>query len=542
MIQIGEKYWLDSSKNINIPATKRSVGLVFQNYALFPHLSAFENIHLALPTGTPISYVQDLIRDMGLSDLQNRFPHELSGGQRQRVALARAFARQPDILLLDEAFSAVDHPTRKILYEELIKLRQRIKIPIVMVTHDLREARMLSDQMCILDQGRTLQQASPRRIFSSPRNERVAQLVGLMDIYSGTFFKRKEEENVQEMSTAKLQWGRGVHSIILEIMDKGRLPDQTEVRWVVSAEHIQLSRTRQVSINSFSGRVEKILQLGDISTVTLNLDLPFKESMHLEISAREVKDLHLKEGIDIFISLDPEGIHIMPVYSNPQIKMAQKLLRERPIQIGAVLLLAGQGSRLGNLPKCLMKIDNKSLLERHIDSLKSFVTTPIIAVSGYYEQMIREQCITDGIQWVHNSQPELGQGHSVRLGLEALYEAHKNLDVILMMLGDQPFIDSADVRQLIENFKLANSTKFLVPFVDGKRGNPVLMSGQALQEVIESSPDMTVRAYMDLYPSEVTKWDSSNDHFIFDIDTQEDINDFQNKTGKVIELPKMQRE
>ena len=542
IIQIGDKYWLDSSKNINIPANKRSVGLVFQNYALFPHLSAFENIRLALPAGTPINYVHDLIRDMGLSDLQKRFPHELSGGQRQRVALARAFARQPDILLLDEAFSAVDHPTRKILYEELIKLRQRIKIPIVMVTHDLREASMLSDQMCILDQGKTLQQASPRHIFSSPRNERVAQLVGLMDIYSGTFFKRKEEENIQEKSTAKLQWGRGVHSIFLEIKDKGRLPDQTEVRWVISAEHIQLSRTRKVAINSFSGKVERILQLGDISTVSLILDLPFKEAMHLEISAREVKELNLKEGDNIFISLDPEGIHIMPVYSNPQIKMAQKILRERPIQIGAIMLLAGQGSRLGNLPKCLMQIDNKSLLERHIDSLKSFVTTPIVAVTGFYEQMIREQCAIDGVQWVHNSQPELGQGQSVRLGLEALYESNKNLDVILMMLGDQPYLDSADIRQLIENFKVANSTKFLVPFVDGKRGNPVLMSGKALKEIIESGADMTVRMYMDLHPNEVTKWVSSNDHFIFDIDTQEDINDFQKKTGKVIELPKMQKE
>ena len=111
-----------------------------------------------------------------------------------------------------------------------------------------------------------------------------------------------------------------------------------------------------------------------------------------------------------------------------------------------------------------------------------------------------------------------------------------------MMLGDQPYLDSADIRQLIENFKVANSTKFLVPFVDGKRGNPVLMSGKALKEIIESGADMTVRMYMDLHPNEVTKWVSSNDHFIFDIDTQEDINDFQKKTGKVIELPKMQKE
>ena len=541
LIQIGNHSWLDSTKNINIPATKRSVGMVFQNYALFPHLTAFENIRLALPEHIADAYLHDLIRDMGLTDLQKRFPHELSGGQRQRVALARAFARQPEVLLLDEAFSAVDHPTRKILYEELVKLRQRIKIPIVMVTHDLREASLLSDQMCILDQGKTLQQASPRHIFSSPRNERVAQLVGLMDIYSGTFFQSEAVPGRQN-SIANLQWGRGVQSVFLEIMDKGRLPDQTEVRWVISSEYIQLSKTQQSTRNSFSGRVGRILQLGDISTITIHLDLPFQESMHLEISAREVKDLQLQEGESIHVSLDPAGIHIMPVYSNSQIKMAQKLLRERPIQIGAILLLAGQGSRLGNLPKCLMKIDNKSLLERHIEALQDFVTQPIVAVTGYYSEQIQEQVSSADIAWVHNSQPELGQGVSVRLGLEALYQANKNLDVVLMMLGDQPNIENADIRQLIENFKVMNTGKFLLPIVDGKRGNPVLLSGVALQEIIESGPDMTVRQYMDMHPDEVTKWVSTNDHFIFDIDTHQDLSDFEMKTGKVIKLPVLQKD
>ena len=541
VIQIGSQCWLDSTKNINITATKRSVGMVFQNYALFPHLTAFENIRLALPEQMADSYIHDLIRDMGLTDLQQRFPHELSGGQRQRVALARAFARQPEVLLLDEAFSAVDHPTRKILYEELVKLRQRIKIPIVMVTHDLREASLLSDQMCILDQGKTLQQASPRHIFSSPRNERVAQLVGLMDIYSGTFFK-SEKVDGQNKSLARLQWGRGVQSIFLEILDKGRLPDQTEVRWVISSAYVQLSKIKPSLTNTFSGTVNRILQLGDISTITINLDLPFQESMHLEISAREVKDLQLQEGQIIYVSLDPAGIHIMPVYSNPQIKMAQKRLRERPIQIGAILLLAGQGSRLGNIPKCLMKIDNKSLLDRHIEALQDFVTQPIVAVTGYYSQLIQQQGSLANVCWVHNSEPELGQRLSVRLGLEALYKANNHLDLVLMMLGDQPYMESADIRQLIENFKVMKSGQFLVPLVDGKRGNPVLLSGTALQEIIESSPDMTVRQYMDMHPGEVTKWESSNDHIIFDIDTHQDLIDFQMKTGKVIELPVIQKD
>jgi molybdate transport system ATP-binding protein len=221
LIQVDGQIWFDATHQISIPAAQRSVGMVFQNYALFPHLNTYDNIFLALAQHQSSELVESLMRDMGLLDLQKRFPHELSGGQRQRVALARAFARNPKLLLLDEAFSAVDHPTRKILYEELIKLRQRIDIPIVMVTHDLKEARLLCDRMCILDQGKTLQQASPSHIFSSPRNARVAELVGLTDIYSGTFFK--SDFSSSDVRRAYLQWGQGVHSMKLQIEDKGAL-------------------------------------------------------------------------------------------------------------------------------------------------------------------------------------------------------------------------------------------------------------------------------------------------------------------------------
>jgi molybdate transport system ATP-binding protein len=536
-IAVGQQTWLDTTQQIALPATKRSVGVVFQNYALFPHLNAYENIRLALPSHLSASYIEDLLQDMGLLDLQKRFPHELSGGQRQRVALARAFARQPEVLLLDEAFSAVDHPTRKILYEELIKLRQRIKIPIVMVTHDLREARLLSDKMCILDYGKTLQQATPAHIFSSPRNERVAQLVGLSDIYSGVFFKTTHVDQLTGQALAKLQWGQGIHSVTLDITDKGRLPDHTEVRWVISGGYIDLSMTKKSTVNSFAATVKKILQLGDISSVTLSLELPFEEDMHLELSARVIKDLKLHIDCRIYISLDPNGIHIMPVYSDPQVKMAQKKLREKTVHIGAVILVAGQGTRLGEIPKSLMKIEGKTLLERHVGTLMPFVTQAVIVVTGFYAKDIRQQLEHHQVQWVHNPQPELGQSSSVRLALEELYKNHQSLDVIIMMLGDQPYLNASDMRQLIEHFKVMTTEQFLMPMVDGKRGNPVLLSGLALKNIIESSPDMTVRKYMDLHSELVCIWESSNHHFIFDLDTPQDISDFESKTGLTIELP-----
>jgi molybdate transport system ATP-binding protein len=535
LIQVGSQVWFDATHQVSLPAAQRSVGMVFQNYALFPHLNTYENIFLALAKHQSPELVESLMRDMGLLDLQRRFPHELSGGQRQRVALARAFARNPKLLLLDEAFSAVDHPTRKILYEELIKLRQRIDIPIVMVTHDLKEARLLCDRMCILDHGKTLQQASPPHIFSSPRNARVAELVGLTDIYSGTFFK--SDSTSSDAYKAHLQWGQGVNSMKLQIEDKGRLPDNTEVKWVISGEFVELSRDDHGRTNCIGAKVVQIMQLGDISSITFSLDLPFPEMMHLELSTRMVKDFQLLKNDHLFVGLDPAGIHIMPVYSDPSIKMIQKLKREKKIQIGAILLAAGQGSRLGSIPKSLMKIDGKTLLNRHLEAISRFVTTPVVIVTGYYEQQIRASIHVPNVHLVTNSDPARGQSSSVRVGLESLYQQTKDLDVVIMVLGDQPYIDESDLRQLIEQFKVMPSGDFLLPMVNGQRGNPVLMSGKALQEIIDQGNQMTVRGFMDLHPHRVTQWVSSNHHFTFDIDSVEDMMDFQSKTGMHIELP-----
>jgi CTP:molybdopterin cytidylyltransferase MocA len=168
------------------------------------------------------------------------------------------------------------------------------------------------------------------------------------------------------------------------------------------------------------------------------------------------------------------------------------------------------------------------------------VTQAPIVVTGFYADSIREQIKQQQVQSVHNPNPGAGQSGSVRLGLEALHESNPKLDVILMMLGDQPFLNEADIRQLIENFKVRKSGQFLLPMVDGKRGNPVLLSGAALKKIIEHGSEMTVRQYMDQHPEEVTHWESTNHHYIFDIDSFDDVIDFQNKTGIKIDLPAKQ--
>lgn len=527
--------WLDTHQQLHVPSFERKVGMVFQNYALFPHLTALENIALALPKASSIEKAKQLMEDMGLIDFHQRLPNQLSGGQRQRVALARAFARDPQVLLLDEPFSAVDHPTRKTLYEELIKLRERISIPIVIVTHDLREARLLSDRLCILDQGKSLQIGNPEHIVSSPRNGRVAELVGLTDIFSATFLKAQHPEEVQQQH-ATLLWGHGVEAFPLTILDKGRLPDQTEVKWVIAKEFVEISNEPIQKINTVCAEVCRVRKLGEISSVDFKVDLAFQPIMHFELSTRVVNELNIDVADRVFLHLDPKGIHIMPVYTSPMHKQVEKKKRELPLKMAAVILLAGEGSRLGGIPKSLIKIDGVTILERQLNALQELQIENRVLVTGYYQEAYKTQSLPKGAFFIHNGNPANGQGSSVRLALQVVYEKMQEVDAIIMLLGDLPFISTADLRQLIEQFKIRTFGEVVMPLVGSQRGNPVIISRKILHEILDS-PDLTVRAWMDLHPEEVVRWQTENQHFIFDFDTPENIKSFTQKTGALVELP-----
>ncbi len=309
-ISLGERVWFDSADGTDLPAEERPVGMVFQHYALFPHLSALDNVRLALPRTARPDRALRLLADMQLDGLAARRPDALSGGQRQRVALARALAREPQVLLLDEAFSAVDQPTRQSLYDELIKLRERIQLPIVMVTHDLREARLLADRICILDGGATLQDGAPERVMSQPRNARVAALVGLRDIHQGLFRKAAVVGGM-----ARLRWGSADSGIDLVTPDKGRLADGSGVRWVVSGEHVQLHLTPVAGANVLACVLRGMRRLGEISTLECQpLALP-DIRLHLDVTTRYARRIELRAGITVHLRIDPQGIHIMPVKS-----------------------------------------------------------------------------------------------------------------------------------------------------------------------------------------------------------------------------------
>jgi len=183
-VACGEPTWLDTEHGLDLPPHRRRVGLVFQSYALFPHMTALGNVMTALghrPLEGRTQRARAFLAQAHLQGLEDRRPAELSGGQQQRVAVARALAREPAVLLLDEPFSAVDRPTRRRLHAELAELRQTVRIPIVLVTHDIDEAVALADRICVLDRGETLQTGRPADLLAAPANARVAFALDLPD-------------------------------------------------------------------------------------------------------------------------------------------------------------------------------------------------------------------------------------------------------------------------------------------------------------------------------------------------------------------------
>ncbi len=157
--------WIDTAARIDLPAHRRNLGLVFQNYALFPHMSAAQNVMAAMDRPDP-DEARRLLDLVNLHGLGARRPAQLSGGQQQRVALARALARRPKALLLDEPFSAVDRGTREKLHGEIIALRAHLRMPVVLVTHDVNEAQLLADKMIVIAQGKVVREGTAAAVMA----------------------------------------------------------------------------------------------------------------------------------------------------------------------------------------------------------------------------------------------------------------------------------------------------------------------------------------------------------------------------------------
>ena len=315
-VSVGGEIWCDTARGIFLPPQRRHVGLVFQSYALMPHLDATANVALSLlhlPHAERLKQARHWLDHVGLTaEQQARRPAALSGGEQQRVAVARALAREPKLLLLDEPFSAVDQMNRQGLYRLIADLRRELAIPILLVTHDLHEARMLADRLVVMDAGQVLQQGSPAQIHNAPRNARVADLVGIQNRFRGEWLGPAAIPG-----QGLLRWTGDTTSAppaapapVLTVSDKGKLVVGQPLSWVIPSDGISLVDAGAQQAGDFSAEVGVARHLGEITLVTLVLvDVPGAELV-LTLSGAQRRGL--VAGMRLGVRLDMGLVHVMP--------------------------------------------------------------------------------------------------------------------------------------------------------------------------------------------------------------------------------------
>ncbi|NMM27744.1 MAG: ABC transporter ATP-binding protein [Glaciimonas sp.] len=307
-IMCADSVWFDSGKNICLSPQQRHIGYVPQHYGLFPHLSALDNIRAGLHHLTPdeqLRRAMEWLARVHLDGLSRHRPAELSGGQQQRVAVARALARAPNILLLDEPFSAVDRATRDSLYFELAELKQQLDIPVVMVTHDLNEALLLADRMTLLANGKTLQSGSPYDVMARPVDAIAARQVGIHNIFEG--------EIIRHEAVGGWTWLRAGPLTLATPLRPKILPG-TRVNWVIPNSGVRLRAVGRDYLPSSHNRIEVTIQtllpIGNEVRLITSMD-GIDAPLHAQVPARLAAELHLAPGNRTTVVLREDAMHIL---------------------------------------------------------------------------------------------------------------------------------------------------------------------------------------------------------------------------------------
>ncbi len=303
-IRCNDAVWLDGSAFAR--PRERRVGLVFQNYALFPHLTALANVMEAVPANAGRSRAEiaaDWLRRVHLAGFEHRLPRELSGGQQQRVAVARALAGQPSVLLLDEPFSAIDRTTRESLYEELAELRQQLDMPAILVTHDLDEAILLADRMCLLARGRTLQIGTPGEVMMRPATVEAARLLGMKNVFEAAVIAHQNDATV-------IEW-RGRR---LRVRLQPHYAPGTRVACAIPSAAVlllsEIARGRALD-NAMTSIVVQVLALGERLRLVCRVE-GTDAHLHTTVARHVAGRYALTPGAALSLRLRGDHVHLMP--------------------------------------------------------------------------------------------------------------------------------------------------------------------------------------------------------------------------------------
>lgn len=285
------------------PPYRREVNTVFQDYALFPHMTVKENVGYGLRvSGVSRSEVAMRVRDslqsVGLLDKADSRPMELSGGQRQRVALSRAIIRRPKVLLLDEPLSALDVKLREAMQIELRHLHQKLRITFILVTHDQKEALVMSDRVMVVDQGRIVQSGTPTEIYERPTNPYVADFIGTANIVPATVIGRENSHLLTAVGDARLHAPLGAHNFEIS----------APVLLAIRPEKIRLIKPDGAKSGCLTGKVVETFFQGNSLRLKLAIagDTPFAVDLPLSSGLEQIAPPAVGETVGV--AVDPANV------------------------------------------------------------------------------------------------------------------------------------------------------------------------------------------------------------------------------------------
>jgi len=304
-ISCANETWFDDRMQINIPVRARRIGYVFQDLALFPHLSVERNVQYGisrLDASERGARTDAVLESFRIAHLRRRKPGEISGGERQRVALARALVTDPRLLLLDEPLAGLDAPTKSKIVDDLRAWNSAHRIPILYVTHDREEVFALGERVLALENGQIIAQGTPHEVMTAPRQELVAQLAGFENIFDATVIATHEDRGTM---TCRL----GDSDVELET-PMVRAEIGTTLRVGVRAGDILLATIKPQGLsarNLLPGMLVSAEQR-DVRVIA-KVDCGVEMEVHLTLAARD--SLDLKRGAEIWLVLKTHSCHLM---------------------------------------------------------------------------------------------------------------------------------------------------------------------------------------------------------------------------------------
>jgi molybdate transport system ATP-binding protein len=323
-IAIGERILFDSGRRIDVPVAKRRVGYVFQDLALFPHLTVKQNVAYGLahlPRAEQIERAAAILQAFRIAHLARRPAREISGGERQRAALARTLVTDPAVLLLDEPLAALDAPTKAKIIDDLREWNRAHRIPILYVTHNREEVFALGERVIVLDAGRIVAEGTPHEVMTAPRQETVAQLAGFENIFDATVEAVHPERGTM---TCRLVTNPppayGTAGPVLLETPLVRTEAGSALRVGIRAGDILLATSLPQGLsarNLIPGRVTSLEQrdvivscyvnCGAVNSGVANEDLEME--VHLTLAARD--SLHLAPGKEVWLVIKTHSCHLM---------------------------------------------------------------------------------------------------------------------------------------------------------------------------------------------------------------------------------------